>query len=59
MTRVEAADIRMRPDSRCWEAPRMPVAEVSPGVSIAYEAFGDPSDAPVLLVMGLGAQMVA
>lgn len=37
----------------------MPIVDVSPGVSIAYESFGDPSDAPVLLVMGFGAQMIA
>ncbi len=37
----------------------MPIVEVSPGVSIAYETFGDPSDAPILLVMGFGAQMIA
>ncbi|MFE6664860.1 alpha/beta fold hydrolase [Streptomyces sp. NPDC057697] len=37
----------------------MPIAEVSPGVSIAYETFGDPSDPAVLLVMGFGAQMIA
>ncbi|MER6817659.1 alpha/beta hydrolase [Spirillospora sp. NPDC000708] len=37
----------------------MPIADVSPGVSIAYEGFGDPADAPVLLVMGFGAQMIA
>ncbi|MFE7040214.1 alpha/beta fold hydrolase [Streptomyces atratus] len=37
----------------------MPIVEVSPGVSIAYETFGDPSDAPVLLVMGFSAQMIA
>jgi pimeloyl-ACP methyl ester carboxylesterase len=37
----------------------MPVVEASPGVSIEYETFGDPSDAPVLLVMGFGAQMIA
>ncbi|MFI6519716.1 alpha/beta fold hydrolase [Spirillospora sp. NPDC050679] len=37
----------------------MPVIEVSPGVSIAYEGFGDPDAAPVLLVMGFGAQMIA
>ena len=35
----------------------MPIIEVSPGVSIAYEAFGDPASAPVLLVMGFGTQM--
>ncbi|WP_329572379.1 alpha/beta fold hydrolase [Kitasatospora sp. NBC_01266] len=37
----------------------MPIVEVSPGMSIAYEAFGDPADAPVLLVMGLGGQLIA
>ncbi|MDH6138073.1 pimeloyl-ACP methyl ester carboxylesterase [Kitasatospora sp. GP30] len=36
----------------------MPIADVSPGVSIAYETFGDPGDPAVLLVMGLGAQML-
>ncbi|MFJ9344956.1 alpha/beta fold hydrolase [Streptomyces sp. NPDC101237] len=37
----------------------MPLADVSPGVSLAYEAFGDPGDPPVLLVTGFGAQMIA
>ncbi|MEU2772600.1 alpha/beta hydrolase [Streptomyces sp. NPDC007162] len=37
----------------------MPIAEVSPGVSLAHEGFGDPGDPPVLLVMGFGAQMIA
>ncbi|MFD3477511.1 alpha/beta fold hydrolase [Streptomyces sp. NPDC058695] len=37
----------------------MPLVEVSPGMSLAYETFGDPSDPPVLLVMGFGAQMIA
>ncbi|MEU9662621.1 alpha/beta fold hydrolase [Streptomyces chartreusis] len=37
----------------------MPIIDVSPGVSIAYETFGDPGDSPVLLVMGFGAQMIA
>lgn len=37
----------------------MPIVDVSPGVSIAYETFGDPGDSPVLLVMGFGAQMIA
>ncbi|MCX3059218.1 alpha/beta fold hydrolase [Streptomyces beihaiensis] len=37
----------------------MPIVDVSPEVSIAYEAFGDPGDPPVLLVMGFGAQMIA
>jgi pimeloyl-ACP methyl ester carboxylesterase len=37
----------------------VPAAEVSDGVSIAYETFGEPDDPPVLLVMGLGAQLIA
>ncbi|MGW5369468.1 alpha/beta fold hydrolase [Streptomyces sp. NPDC004009] len=37
----------------------MPIVDVSPEVSIAYESFGDPRDPPVLLVMGFGAQMLA
>lgn len=37
----------------------MPIVDVSPEVSIAYEDFGDPCDPPVLLVMGFGAQMIA
>ncbi|GGZ23989.1 alpha/beta hydrolase [Streptomyces olivaceoviridis] len=37
----------------------MSIVDVSPGVSIAYESFGDPGDPPVLLVMGFGAQMLA
>jgi pimeloyl-ACP methyl ester carboxylesterase len=31
----------------------------SGGVALAYETFGDPGHPPVLLVMGLGAQMIA
>jgi pimeloyl-ACP methyl ester carboxylesterase len=37
----------------------VPEVAVSDGVSIAYETFGEPSDPPVLLVMGLGAQLIA
>ncbi|BBA97155.1 putative hydrolase [Actinacidiphila reveromycinica] len=37
----------------------MPIVDVSPEVSLAYETFGDPGDPPVLLVMGFGAQMLA
>ena len=33
------------------------IAKVN-GVELAYDTFGDPSDAPLLLVMGLGAQMI-
>ena len=36
----------------------MPQAHVSDGVSIAYDTFGEPGDPPVLLVIGLGAQMI-
>ena len=31
----------------------------SNGIDIAYETHGDPSDEPLLLVMGLGAQLIA
>lgn len=31
----------------------------SNGIDIAYETFGDPSDVPVVLIMGLSTQMVA
>jgi pimeloyl-ACP methyl ester carboxylesterase len=37
---------------------RVEIAPVGGGVEIAYESFGDPSDPPVLLVMGLGMQML-
>ncbi len=32
--------------------------EVGRGVTLCYETFGDPGDPPVLLVMGLGTQMI-
>jgi pimeloyl-ACP methyl ester carboxylesterase len=32
--------------------------EVGRGVTLCYETFGDPADPPLLLVMGLGMQMV-
>ncbi len=35
------------------------MADVGGGIEIAYETFGDPSDPTVLLVMGLGMQMLA
>jgi pimeloyl-ACP methyl ester carboxylesterase len=35
----------------------MPRARAN-GMEIEYESFGDPEDAPLLLVMGLGAQMI-
>jgi pimeloyl-ACP methyl ester carboxylesterase len=34
-------------------------ADVGRGVTLCYETFGDPADPPLLLVMGLGMQMVA
>ena len=37
----------------------MPVATVSPEVSIAYDTFGSSRDPVVLLVMGLGTQLIA
>ncbi len=34
-------------------------AQVSETIALAYESFGDHADPPMLLVMGLGAQMIA
>ncbi|MCW2985738.1 MAG: alpha/beta fold hydrolase [Conexibacter sp.] len=34
-------------------------AEVGNGITLCYETFGDPSAPPVLLIMGLGTQMIA
>ena len=36
-----------------------PARVAANGIQIAYETFGDPSQPPLLLVMGLGAQMLA
>jgi pimeloyl-ACP methyl ester carboxylesterase len=33
--------------------------DVGRGVTLCYEAFGDPDDPPILLVMGLATQMIA
>ncbi|HEY2398048.1 MAG TPA: alpha/beta hydrolase [Solirubrobacteraceae bacterium] len=33
--------------------------DVGRGITLCYESFGDPSDPPLLLVMGLGTQMLA
>jgi pimeloyl-ACP methyl ester carboxylesterase len=37
---------------------RMPRAHAN-GIEIEYETFGEPSSAPMLLIMGLGAQMIS
>ncbi len=34
-------------------------AEAGNGITLCYETFGDPADPPLLLVMGLGMQMIA
>jgi len=33
-------------------------APVSPGVELCYQTFGDPTDEPLLLIMGLGGPMI-
>ena len=33
--------------------------DVGRGITLCYEEFGDPSDPPVLLIMGLATQMIA
>jgi pimeloyl-ACP methyl ester carboxylesterase len=33
--------------------------DVGRGVTLCYQAFGDPDDAPILLIMGLATQMIA
>ena len=33
--------------------------DVGRGISLCYDEFGDPSDPPLLLVMGLATQMIA
>jgi pimeloyl-ACP methyl ester carboxylesterase len=35
------------------------LCDVGRGVSLCYETFGDPADAPILLIMGLATQMIA
>ena len=34
------------------------LGDIGGGITLCYETFGDPSDPPVLLVMGLGMQMI-
>ena len=38
---------------------RVRTADVGGGIELAYETFGDPTDPTILLVMGLGMQMLA
>jgi pimeloyl-ACP methyl ester carboxylesterase len=33
--------------------------DVGRGITLCYERFGDPADPPILLIMGLGTQMIA
>ncbi|MDT5182832.1 MAG: hypothetical protein QOI29_990, partial [Mycobacterium sp.] len=33
-------------------------ADVGGGITLCYETFGSPSGKPLLLVMGLGSQMI-
>ena len=35
------------------------LTDVGRGITICHQSFGDPADPPLLLVMGLGMQMVA
>src|SRR5205807_7041785 len=35
------------------------LCDVGRGITLCYEEFGSPSDPPILLVMGLGTQMIA
>jgi pimeloyl-ACP methyl ester carboxylesterase len=50
------ATITEQPPFPAW--PTVQRAAVN-GVELAYETFGDPSDPTILLVMGLGTQMIA
>ncbi len=40
-------------------APQEQFADVGRGITLCYETIGDPADPPLLLVMGLGMQMIA
>ncbi|HYI36143.1 MAG TPA: alpha/beta hydrolase, partial [Thermoleophilaceae bacterium] len=40
------------------EATQERFADVGGGITLCYETFGDPGDPPVLLVMGLGMQLL-
>lgn len=40
-------------------SPEEQFCDVGRGVTLCYETIGDPSDSPLLLVMGLGMQMIA
>jgi pimeloyl-ACP methyl ester carboxylesterase len=41
-----------------WGVPELKRVPAN-GIEIAYETFGDPGDPPIVLVMGLGTQMIA
>lgn len=40
-------------------SPRQHAIDAGGGVSLCYERFGDPADPPLVLVMGLGRQLIA
>lgn len=54
MTTAQPPDLRSRDDDRS----RIRYAPVN-GIELAYETFGDPAGPAILLVMGLGTQMIA
>ena len=39
--------------------PREELTDVGGGITLCHESFGDASDPPILLIMGLGTQMIA
>jgi pimeloyl-ACP methyl ester carboxylesterase len=42
-----------------WEIVSEQFCDLGSGITLCYETFGDPSDPPALLIMGLATQMVA
>ena len=56
-----AASPGSKPNRTALQSMAMPerFREVGNGITLCYEAFGDPDDPAALLIMGLGAQMVA
>ncbi len=49
----------MQPGTDALPATRERFCDVGRSITLCYETFGDPADPPLLLVMGLGMQMVA